>query len=226
MSVTRRKLLKVLGTSATVLSSSGCLALADGDTTEERGTRTDTTTTTSGPDPQPPPARDIFDGVPCPSFNDADRTVCWHTRSDDTVAVKPSQVVFKPVGGNDKVETITFTLDNTLDTPILFNPYSWAVKRKTEDGWTHVAPDDVAYEPLYELDPGKAYRWIISRESHPTPNESRAVYPTVNVENGRHAFVLTGSLADDSPNATETSEGLAGEAIEWVTLFDVQRIYR
>jgi hypothetical protein len=142
MSIPRRRLLEVLGTAATVGSLAGWLST--GDTTDEStdtatATRShtetppttasweDTRTQTPGPDPQPPPARDIFDGVACPSFIESDRTVCWHTRDDDELAIRPSGQVFRPVSGNDAVETMTFTLRNTLDAPILFNPHSCAL---------------------------------------------------------------------------------------------------
>lgn len=232
MSITRRHLVKVLGSTGAVLSSAGCLGLneaASNETLTNTDSQTETPdpqTGTPGPDPQPPPARDLFDGVPCPSFADADRTVCWHTRANDEVAIKPSQVVFQPVSGNDEVETIKFTLTNTRNAPITFNPYSWGLKRQTESSWTHVAPESVAYEPLYELDPGTTYQWVLSRHQHPTPKTTRTVYPTVAVDNGRYAFVLTGSLLGSSPNTTQTDEGMAGTTIEWVTLFEVQRIYR
>lgn len=225
MPVTRRTLLKTLGTSAGTLSLAGCLSLGEDDAPSGTDTPTDTRTTTSGPDPQPPPARDLFEGAPCPSFNDTDRTVCWHTHPEGVVEIVPSQPVFQPVAGNDEVETITFTLRNTRDAPIGFNPSSWAIKRHATDGWKHVAPDGVV-KPPHELDPGNAYNWVLSRQAHPTPRESRTRYLTVNVENGTHAFVLTGTVLDTSPNTTDTTEAAAGTTIEWVTLFDVQIIYR
>ncbi|MFB6091901.1 MAG: hypothetical protein ABEK02_02695 [Haloquadratum sp.] len=238
---TRRRLLEAVGASAVLLSSVGCLAPASDDgrgtspgdatrTTTDRSSATDTSTITASP-----PPRDRFEGALCPSFTDVEPTVCWHAREDDAVAIEPSQPVFRPVGGNDAVETITFTLRNTRNAPITFNPYSWAVKRKTGDGWSHIAPESVPYEPLYELDPGTAYRWVLSRRTHPTPKADRTTYPTVPVENGRHAFVLTGQLLDAPPYTTATTQTTASPsataattdtAVEWVTLFDVQRVYR
>lgn len=228
MSVPRRRFLETLAATGTVGAAAGCLfdaESASNRTPSDTATRTDTRTTTD-PGPQTLPERDLFNGTPCPSFTETDRTVCWHTHNDGhEVAIKPSQQLFQPVSGNDTVETITFTLTNTQDAPILFNPYSWAIKRKTDDAWVHIAPDDVAYKPLYELDPGNSYEWVVSRQQHPHPQNTRAVYPTVDFENGRHAFVLTGSLADRTPNQTETTDERAGTNIEWVALFEVQHIH-
>ncbi|MFB6194691.1 MAG: hypothetical protein ABEI80_00840 [Haloplanus sp.] len=215
----RRRVLAMVGTT---LVSAGCAApTSDEPGGDEPATDTPTGTPADG---TPAPPRNRFRDAPCPTFDDADRTVCWHTHPDAAVSLAPSAPVFRPVGGNDTVETITFTLHNGSDGIVSFDPAAWAIKREEADGWTHVAPASVDTESLYELEAGQSYRWVVSRTTHPTPNAKRTTYPTVELENGRHAFVLTGTLSGDA-TGSGTADGNGARTVEWVALFDVRRVY-
>ena len=214
----RRTVLAALGTT---LASAGCLAdetrTGDGTPTEAADTpagspsETSTGGTPDGSDTQVP--SDWFDDIECPSITDTDRTVCWQTRSDSGVSLRPSAATFRPVSNNGEIETITFTLSNGSDERFSFNPYEWAVYRQEGDGWTRVAPDEYV-EPWEHVPPGGQYQWVLSRQTHPTPGGENTLYPTVAVETGIYAFTVHGLRG----------EGNSEESVEYVALLGVERV--
>jgi hypothetical protein len=214
MRLRRRALLASLGSavvSAGCLGAPGAPQNGDGGGTGPSDTPTATPGGPTGTATQTrPPGR--FADEPCPSFTETDRTVCWHTRADSDVFLEPSAAVFRPVANDGTVETITFTLHNDSDGTFELNPYAWAVKRKDDGEWRHVAPD--AYvEPLIPVLPGETFEWVLSRQPHPTPETDRRLYPTAEVGAGRHAFAVDGLLGEES--------AADQERVECVALFDV-----
>ena len=214
MRLRRRALLASLGSA---LVSAGCLGAPGAPQNGDSGGTTpmDTPTATPGeptatPTPTQSPGR--FADEPCHSFTETDRTVCWHARADSALFLEPSTEEFRPVENDGTVETITFTLHNDSDEPFELNPYAWAVKRKDDGDWRHVAPDGYV-EPLIPVSPGETFEWVLSRQPHPTPEGDRRLYPTVEVDTGRHAFAVDGLLGD--PDGTDQ------ERVECVALFDV-----
>jgi len=209
----RRTVLAAIGTT---LATTGCLGATspgtgdgDGATDSPTDSPTETPGTPDGPYPEYP---DSIRNAECPSFADADRTVCNHTRSADAeVFFSVSSPVYEYTRGDDAVETVTFTLHNESDREFGFNPYGWAVKQKTSSGWKHVAPE-VHPEPWTTVQPGGTYRWELATETHPTPKAEDQQYPVVeDLSSGLHAFTIAGLLGDgDDP-----------VEIECIALFDV-----
>lgn len=219
MTTHRRSVLAALG--ATFISA-GCLeTAAPGSRTRETPTDThsgDQADTPSGSADQTIESRKLpgeITSEPCPSFTTADRAVCWHTKpADADLYLEPSTERFQPVEGNDTVETITFTLVNDSDDTYQLNPYAWALKEKTGQTWTHVAPDEYI-EPLETIAPGETYKWVLGRRSHPSPNKEQTFYPTVAIDDGRYAFSIRGWLGGDTDDHDQA------EHIECIALFDV-----
>lgn len=215
MTMRRRTVLAAIGTT---LATTGCLGAAtpgtgegDGATDSPTDSPTETPGTPDGPYPEYP---DSIRNAECPSFADADRTVCNHTRSADAdLYLSTSSAVYEPIQGNDAVETVTFTLHDESDQQFGFNPYGWTVKHRTDDGWQHVAPE-VHPEPWTTIQPGQTYRWELSTQTHPTPKSENTNYPVVeDLKSGLHAFTIAGLLGDrDDEDPTE---------VECIALFAV-----
>ena len=138
----------------------------------------------------------------CPSFvENADRTVCYRDHGDADVSLAPSKLTFEEYGGNDAVETVTFTLHNRDDASFRLNPQDWAVKRLTDDGWIHVAPDEHV-DPLHEVPPGGTYEWVLGTQQHTSPRSDDSTSVTVDLSSAeRYAFRVHGWFgeADEGP---------------------------
>lgn len=177
----------------------------DGTTTEPDGT-TDETTTAGGDDP--------FVDEPCPSFaEDVDRTVCAHAADDADLYLGVSEPVFAPTTGDDTVETTTFTLHNESGEPFGLNPYAWAIKRRRDGEWTHVAPEEHV-EPWHTVADGETYGWVLSVETHPSPSAENRQSVVEDLDAGTYAFQITGMLGEGSDDS---------ENVECVALFEVKR---
>ena len=151
------------------------------------------------------------DSVPCPSFRETERTVCWANRDDAVVYVQPSTQTFEIVSEDDTVETIEFTLHNEADYPFQCNPHDWILKKRTGDGWVHVAPQGPVKEPQQEAQPAGAYTWSLSRQTHPSPSDD-VQQITAPIEDGIHAFSIKGSYNE------------AYSSFECLALFDIKTL--
>lgn len=162
-----------------------------------------------------------FEDIGCPSFaEEVDRTVCAHTESDSDVYPTVSTDVFSPTTGDDSVETMQIQVHNDSAHSFGFNPYAWALKRRTEGGWEHVAPDEYV-EPWYTLDPTQTYTWALSVEPHPSPNGERRTDIVEDLDSGTYAFQMTGFLSD--ADSTPADDRSVRTHIECVALFNVSR---
>jgi len=217
----RRTVLAALG--ATTAATAGCL-----DRSETGSTPTDTDGPGTGGGTETPPgtANDEirtpttpsgrFDGADCPAFSDSvDRTVCYHTLETGSaeVWIEPDREVFEPTTGDDTVETITFTLCNESGEPFGLNPYAWAIKRRTAEGWEHVAPEEWV-EPWTAVEDGGTYTWRLSVETHPSPDRDDHQTLVEDLGSGVYAFAITGSLGGETSGSTW---------VECIALFSVQR---
>ncbi|WP_336002001.1 hypothetical protein [Halorientalis halophila] len=157
-----------------------------------------------------------FDGEECPTFSDSvDRTVCFHALETGSteVWVEPDRELFEPTTDDDTVETITFTLHNQSGGSFGLNPYAWSIKRRTADGWEHVAPEEYV-EPWYTLPDGETYNWRLSVETHPSGEREEQMTLVEDLESGIYAFAITGSPGGEAGGSTR---------FECVALFEVQR---
>lgn len=155
----------------------------------------------------------------CPSFaDDADRTVCFRRdRRTAPLLLAPEDDPLVVDAGDGVVDTVTFLLRNGAARPFEFNPYGWELRRRTADGWKHVAPD-VVKEPLTRLAPGQTYRWSLSADQHPSPLEPDTTSivlgdttgVAVDLSPGVHAFRVVGTLG-------------GGPRVECVARFEVVR---
>lgn len=217
----RRTVLAAVGSA--LFTTAGCVSSLSGDGSGDQpsgnksvdDTPTDDTHTVSDPDAGDGAGTAFGD---CPSFADsADQTICAHTGTDASLYPTVSQDVFSPTTDDDTVETLAITLHNESDHLFGFNPYEWAIKRETADGWEHVAPGEYI-EPLYNLEPGDTYSWELSVESRPSPDDERTIAVTEELESGRYAFQVTGTLKGSLEDG-----GDEDTRIECVALFDVSR---
>lgn len=173
--------------------TAGCLSAPPG--TDGTGTPA-----TPGPD------------APCPSFGDADRTVCYGRidPGEADLSLEPSPRVLRVDPDDREVETVEFVLHNRGGSAFGFNPYDWAVKRRVDGGWEHVAPTGPIREPLLLLDPGGTYLWSLSRQEHPSPRIEDAQFLDLELAEGTYAFRIVGSF--------QGGEG----SVEAVALFSVE----
>lgn len=213
----------VVASIGALIAGAGCVdsSSPDDGTSEADGTPVDETPsdTPANRTDEGDSAGQSFENIDCPSFGDSvDRTVCSHTETDSDVYPTVSQEVFTPTTDDDSVETIDVVVHNESDESFGFNPYDWAIKRQTESGWEHVAPDEVV-EPWYNLSAGDTHTWQLSVESPPEAQDGHMTGITEDLESGTYAFQMTGFLND----ADEESSPGNGTHIECVGLFSVSR---
>lgn len=214
----RRTVLVAIGASTAGCVNTGAGG-SDGRTnTDPNGTGTDQRTpdgrtTTDGGTPQD--ARERFGEYPCPSFAEGtDRTVCWHTVDPESadLYLSVASPVFEPAAGD---ASLPFTLHNDSGVPFGHNPYEWAIKRETEEGWEHVAPD-MYIEPWETVPDGETYTWVLRVGEDATTSagtdRERTLTVTQDLADGVYAFQITGLL-----------EGEARTSVECVALFEVRR---
>ena len=191
------------------------------------GTPTDTPVDTRSSD-EGDGAGASFEDVPCPSFADGvDRTVCNHTHSEDApVYLTASKAVFSPTTGDDTVETTRFVLHNESGAPFGLNPYAWALKRREDEGWSHVAPE-MYVEPWVTVPDGGTYDWVLSVEEYPSPDAEETVFLTEDLDSGTYAFQVTGAIEGETDDATGTPTATGGGSpdrrVECIALFRVSR---
>ncbi|MEF8825604.1 MAG: hypothetical protein V5A34_02665 [Halapricum sp.] len=186
----------------------------DGDTktpTDGEGSADPTLTGTSETD-----ALVALEDVSCPSFSEAaDRTVCSTTADTDSapVLLEPEQSpIFELITDGDAADMFALTLRNQSDSAFSFNPYGWALKRHTDTGWVHVAPDATP-EPMEMLEPGGTYTYEVAVEF----SESSQGGPDHRIqhgfENGVYALVVDGFFERDG----------SGGHVECVGIFRVEQ---
>jgi hypothetical protein len=211
----RRTLLTALGTAA---ASAGCLTTTDGPddtvTPLPTGTANETATPTSPPTPS-----DTFAGVPCPTVERSDRTVCHHTagESDDVVMIADPEV-FDPSNSDDS-DAHDFTLYNRGDWTVLTNPYDWMVYRFDDDTWVDATPDRAVAEPLYILEPGQTLDWqvVLGEEQASMPGYAAL---DLSLDAGTYAFGVTGTYG--GTNLTETPTGEPPAETAFLALFELE----
>lgn len=175
--------------------------------------------------PVPEPASGVFDGVECPSFDDAaDRSVCYHevdpAGADVVLSVEPE--VFDPSPGDGTVETLEFTMYNRSRWHFHLGPYDWGIERYEDGEWVHVAPDTI--EPLeYALPSGETNTWELPSAPHPSPMREAWTVLDVALRPGLYAFNLDGSFARGGGGTTTRAGSPPDERVEFVGLFRVER---
>jgi hypothetical protein len=212
MTVHRRTVLAALGAAA---ASAGCFGDGGSTTDTPAGTPTETDTPTETATATPDGR---FSDVPCPSFTDTERTVCSHTDAGDAaVVLEPEAAAYRPVAGNDTVETLRLTLRNRGESNFGLNPHAWQIHRREGDDWQRVAPDEWI-EPWYTVEPGETYDWILATERHPTPGgDDDTIHVMEPLEPGIHAFAVHGQLAPEGGDGG----GSDATSVECVALFEV-----
>jgi hypothetical protein len=202
----RRTVLATVG--ALSVGTAGCLDRANS------GSRPPTTSTQSPADSSngstedtPPTPSQRFDDVACPTFEETERTVCFHTLGEESapVFVEPSTDLFEPAPDGEAVETIEFVLHNDSDAGVGLNPYDWAIKRQTAGGWEHVVPD-VHPEPWTTVEAGETSAWELGVDGSPEPDSGRAMAISGDLADGVYAFTVT-----------------VDNAVECIALFEVRR---
>jgi len=222
MTVTRRTVLAALGTA---VATAGCFGQGRQDPGGGPGTESDAPTDTPGETPtetadqspsEPPQGTNggPFSDLACPSFTETDRTVCWHGRSGDApVVLEPEDTAFRPVDGNNTIETFEFTLRNRSEEAFGLNPYAWQLQVHEDGEWTHVAPDEWI-EPWHTVEPGETFKWILATERHPTPGGADdKIHVIEDLDPGTYAFAVHGNLGAEADDA-ESIECIARFAVE------------
>jgi hypothetical protein len=155
-------------------------------------------------------SRDPFPNIDCPSFRDADVTVCSHT--DDhpiPVTLRPDSTSFRVIQGNDTVETLGLTLANASGQIFGFNPHNWRVDRYTDNGWTKVAPDLIA-QPWTAVEPNGQYDYELATKQRTSPANG-AHQIVVDLTSDVHAVSVVGTWGESAD----------AERVECVAIVDV-----
>jgi len=225
----RRTLLGTLG-GVLLTGIAGCMSASDGDsptptddsnpgTTQDAAIPTaDGDTDGSRPADGVTPAAMSVDlsEIPCPTVGeDVDLRVCSTTTDLDDAAVAlvpPRPPLFEPTTGDGGVDVFEIELHNQSAATFGFNPYDWALKRHTDDGWNHIAPE-MTPEPWTRLDPDETYTYGLSVESVPTERVDGSRRIVQDLDSGTYALVVNGLL--------ERGEG--SERVECAAVFVVER---
>ena len=232
----RRTLLGTIGGLA-VTATAGCMSAGGDDSTPTDESTPDTGDSTPGDQPgssglstdgngdegsrpadgvTPEPMPVDLSGVPCPTVREeADLRVCSTTTDldDADIALAPPRPpLFEPTTGDDAVEVFEIELRNQSDATFGFNPYDWSLKRHTDDGWAHVAPE-MTPEPWMQLDPGDSYTYGLAVESVPTERVDGSRRIVKDLPSGTYALVVDGLL----------ERGKGGERVECAAVFVVER---
>lgn len=167
-----------------------------------------------GVTPEPIPVD--LSGISCPTTReDADLRVCSTTTDlddADIALVPPRPPLFEPTAGDEMVGVFEIELRNQSESTFGFNPYSWSLKRHTDDGWDHVAPE-MTPEPWMQLAPGESYTYGLAVESVPTERTDGSRRIVQDLDSGIYALIVDGLL--------ERSNG--GERVECAAVFAVTR---
>lgn len=228
----RRTIIAAIG--STFLAGAGCISNSDAETEDPSNTDADDGSpsnpdTDDGTPAETDPGQGdavgaSFEDIACPSFvDDPDRTVCSHTTAPGETRVYPtvSRDVFTPTTGDDTVETMEVSVHNESEERFGFNPHSWEIHRRSDGGWTHIAPDEYV-EPWYNLKAGETYSWVLGVESGNSPEGERKLSLTQDLDSGTYAFQITGFLQDSTGEETPNSD-TEGTLIECIALFKVNR---
>jgi hypothetical protein len=212
----RRTLLATVGSTLTL--GAGCVSQSSSEEPTTTADPRDVVTTTATATADTPTPIDIdsrFVDISCPSFAEADRTVCYHTLAgrSPAVYVAPSTELFEPTTDDDTVETVEFTLHNHSGASFGLNPHAWQLHERTDGGWSFVAPEEYV-EPWNTVPSGETYTWHLSVEQHSTPMSEDTMTLVQDLATGVYAFQITGFVAADTEEATN---------VECIALFEVQR---
>lgn len=128
----------------------GCAALPSRESTSGEGHSTAGDGPTRGAGDGP-----TRDDAGCPPYApDADGAVCSHTVDTDAAPVflLPSPTVA------DSVDALDLTLHNDSPSPLEFNPYSWTLHERRDDGWTRIDRQSSGSGTV-TVDAGATHRW-------------------------------------------------------------------
>lgn len=212
----RRTLIATAG--AILTCTAGCVSRSSSEepTTTDRPSDVTTATEAETMDtPMPIEIDSQFEHIACPSFAEADRTVCYHTfgGSSPEIYVEPSTELFEPMDKDSTVETVEFTLHNRGDESFGMNPYAWQLYERIDDGWSFLAPEEYV-EPWTTVSAGETYMWQLSVEQHSVPMSEDSMAIVQDLATGIYAFQTTGIVSADSDDGTH---------VECIALFEVQR---
>lgn len=230
----RRALLTAMAT--TVAGAAGCIgddaspagdgSMTDTDTATDTPGNTATTedppsTTVVSEGPTPPPATDVFADFECPSFEDTDRTVCYHEAApaDVPLVLTAQPELFDPYMGDDNVEALDFTLYNRSEWSVGFNPYDWGIERYDDGEWTHVAPE-MYPEPWTRLPARDTFRWSLPSEPHQAPSDDQIHQVDVALDAGVYAFRVSVSY---ERHETAVEDGRPDGKTELIALFRIEQ---
>ncbi|WP_433626973.1 hypothetical protein [Halomicrococcus sp. NG-SE-24] len=160
--------------------------------------------------------------APCPTFDDADRTICAHTADDPPALLDPGR--WTVTEGRQTV--LRFTLTNRTDDEVTFNPQP-TLERREDGDWTRVAPlvrsaDSKALRPDGEFDWRLVFGTLPDRVSSTgSGNATESGRTTESRQTTSDAYTVPALGLDAGLCALTVSVSLAGDAIRCVAPFRV-----
>lgn len=146
-----------------------------------------------------PPSDALALGMPsgqadCPPFgDDTERVVCYPEHADAPLSLAPSTDAADLPNAD-----LTFTLANDTDTTFMTNFYSWALWKRENGQWFHVAPQ-VTPDPLHTLPSGESHAWrgTMTSTGHADggPSDDQDV-SVAGLGGGEYAFTTDGWFED------------------------------
>lgn len=185
--IPRRRVLAALA-GAGAASAAGCLddselPAANGDPNDGTGTPTRTDGGSTG----------------CPDYDRVERVVCYDDVDPDAV-----DAILEPSRRSLALgESVDFPLRNRSERTLQTNFYNWAVHKRVDGAWFHVAPRG-HNDPLMTVPPGESHTWTLTLDDGdvesgaPVPPAGGTEDVTVTgVGGGHYAFRARGWFEDD-----------------------------
>lgn len=182
---------RYLASVAVLASGAGCLGMPT-QTDKNQGDDGIRTTTTPTRKSQKDNGDNATTTPVCPPFDtDADRTICFRTRSK-SIWLSVSHPDWTIDTTENGIETNSFTLHNELGTSLRFDPHNWKLyeqfQKQTNTMWKEISRHNESNHAV--LAPSETYHWSLSLQPHPSPNAEHTDFITADLDTGRYAFVV------------------------------------
>jgi len=139
----------------------------------------------------------------CPAPDDAVRVVCVPETDPGTA---PVTLTVDSRSGSLPA-TFTLTLTNGSARTLSTNFYDWALWKRVDGAWHHIAPG-IVHMPLMKLSPGHSHEWELTAEHDQPPNPGRyagggqSTSTVGGLGGGGYAFTTDGWFEDGNHDAT------------------------
>ena len=135
-----------------------------------------------------------YPNLGCPTFEWAERTICYHTADLDTTAVVLLSDSDRVFVGENSGATVTFALANRSGDEVETHPGTWTVLQPTDDGddWSLVASGGPSCTRT--IGPEGVHWWHLGVRERPTSDFIDVTTGTADIAPGTYVFAAPAFL--------------------------------